>query len=101
MRTIFSLLIANLNCVSHGTMKTWQEIKDLYPKEHVVIANPKFPQNDLSQLEGGEVIDHDPELDDLLNRCDLSKYDSCAVTYTGDLGEVIGERGMIRVIEDD
>lgn len=82
-------------------MKTWQEIKEQFPKEHVVIVNLKFPPNDLSQLEGGEVVDHDLELDNLLDRCDLSKYDSCAVTYTGDLGEIIGERGMVRVIEDD
>lgn len=82
-------------------MKTWQEIKASYPNEHVALGDPQFPLTDLSQLEGGDVIDHDPSLDALLNRCNLSKYDKCAVLYTGDLGAAIGDRGMIRVIEND
>ena len=81
--------------------EAWKEITSKYPNEHVVIADPLFSPDNFTTIEEGEVIDHDPELDTLLNRCDLSKYDSCAVTYTGNLGETIGERGMIRVIEHD
>lgn len=82
-------------------MQTWEEIVKAYPDEHVALGNPKFPLTDLSKLEGGEVIDHDPDLDALLARCDLSKYNSSAVLYTGDLGARIGERGMVRIIEND
>ena len=82
-------------------MQTWQQIKTQYPNEHVVIINPKCPADYPAKVEGGDVVDHDPELDNLLNRCDLSKYDRCAIKYTGDLGARIGERGMVRIIEHD
>ena len=82
-------------------MKTWEEIKKQYPNEHVVIVNPRCPPEFPAKVEGGDVVDHDPELEKLLIRCDLSKYEKCATLYTGDLGERIGERGMIRVIEND
>ncbi|GEM_PF-6632242 len=73
-------------------MYTWQEIKIKYPNEHVVIVKPQVLPKNPTQLESGEVIDHDPVLDTLLSRCDLSAYDSYALKYTGDLGEVIGSR---------
>jgi len=82
-------------------MQTWEEIKSCYPNEHVVIANPQCPAEYPAKIEAGEVIDHDPELDDLLSRCDRTQYDNLAILYTGDLGERIGERGMIRIIEND
>ena len=82
-------------------METWREIVSEFPNEHVVIANPQCPSDNPTQLESGEVVDHDVDLDNLLHRCDLSVYDSYAVLYTGDLGEALGERGMIRVIEHD
>jgi hypothetical protein len=81
--------------------EAWKDIASKYPNEHVVIADPSFSPGGFATIEEGEVVDHDPELDALLNRCDLSQYDSCAVTYTGDLGKIIGERGMVRVIEHD
>ena len=82
-------------------MQSWNEIKKCYPNEHVAITNPQYPLNNLSQLNGGDVLDHDVELDDLLRRCNLSEYESYALLYTGDLGKAIGERGMLRVIEHD
>lgn len=80
-------------------METWQEIKKRFPDEHVLIVNPKCPAGCPTELEEGEVVDHDSELDSLLHRSNLSAYESYALLYTGDLGEAIGERGMIRVIE--
>ncbi len=82
-------------------MQTWSEIQKQYPNEHVVIVNPKCPPEFPAKVEGGEVLDHDSELDRLLTRCDFSEYERCAILYTGDLGARIGERGMIRVIEED
>lgn len=80
--------------------QTWDEIKKIYPNEHVVITNLITSPQTPAVVEAGEVVDHDPELDDLLQRCDLMPYDSCAILYTGNLGALIGERGMIRIIED-
>ncbi|MBI4210995.1 MAG: hypothetical protein HY540_00010 [Deltaproteobacteria bacterium] len=82
-------------------MQSWQQIQKQYPNEHVVIANPQSSEVTPAVVESGNVVDHDSDLDHLLNRCDLSKYDRCAVIYTGDLGALIGERGMIRVVGDD
>jgi hypothetical protein len=82
-------------------MQTWEDIKKQYPNEHVVIANPQCPIEYPAKIEAGDVVDHDPELENLLSRCDRSRYDSCAIMYTGDLGELIGERGMVRIIEHD
>lgn len=82
-------------------MQTWEEIVRAYPNEHVVIVNPRCPSDFPAKVEAGDVLDHDQDLDHLLNRCDLSSYDSFALKYTGDLGELIGERGMVRIIEDD
>ncbi len=80
---------------------TWKDILSKYPNEHVVIAEPSFSPNDISKIEEGDVIDHDPVLDDLLGRCNLSHYESYALKYTGDLGKAIGQRGMLRIIEHD
>lgn len=82
-------------------MQTWEEIIKAYPNEHVVIVNPKCPPDFPAKVEAGDVLDHDPELDPLLARCDLSQYERFATLYTGDLGARIGERGMIRIVEDD
>jgi hypothetical protein len=97
----FALNLVGINAIKYLMRRTWKDILSEYPNEHVVIAAPSFSSDSPATIEEGEVIDHDPELDILLNRCDLSKYDSCAVTYTGNLGEIIGERGMVRVIEHD
>lgn len=82
-------------------MQSWGEIKKQFPNEHVVITNLRCPDDIPTQVDAGDVIDHDPDLDNLLHRCNLSPYDFCAVLYTGDLGALIGERGMVRVIEHD
>lgn len=79
----------------------WQEILTQFPNEHVVVTNPSTIPDHPTELESGEVVDHDPVLDHLLDRCNLSQFDHYAVKYTGDLGQAIGERGMIRVIEHD
>jgi len=79
-------------------MQTWEEIQASYPDEHVVVNNPVARPETPAVLEAGEVVDHDSDLDDLLRRCNLSQYDFCAVLYTGDVGRLIGERGMIRVV---
>lgn len=82
-------------------MQTWEEIKKKFPDEHVAIGDPRFPLTDLSQLSGGDVIDHDSSLDSLLKRCNFSNFEKFAILYTGDLGAAIGDRGMVRVIEND
>lgn len=89
-----------MDVISHH-MQTWQEIQTQYPNEHVVIANPQCPSDFPAKVEAGDVVDHDPDLEHLLTRCDLSQYERCATLYTGDLGALIGERGMIRVVADD
>ncbi len=80
---------------------TWTEIRSRFPNEHVVIVNPQCLPNKPTEVESGEVADHDHLLDNLLNRCDLTTYERFAIRYTGDLGALIGQRGMIRVIEHD
>lgn len=80
---------------------SWEEIKKCFPNEHVVIVNPKCPPEFPSLVEGGEILDHDQDFDRLLKRCDTSDYDSVAFMYTGDRGELIGERGLARVVLED
>ena len=79
--------------------RTWSEIKLYYPNEHVVIIDPLCSPDDPTHLESGEVLDHDAQLDVLLSRCDLFEYDAYIIRYTGNLGEAIGARGMMRVVE--
>lgn len=78
---------------------SWIIIKASYPDEYVVLAHPQSPQGSPLELQSGEVVAHGPVLDDVLNHCDLTSFDSYAIRYTGDLGMAIGERGMLRVIE--
>lgn len=72
-----------------------------YPDEHILIANPECPPDTPGNIVTGEVLDHDPLLDALLDRCNLPAVDTYAIKYTGDLGKAIGQRGMVRVIEHD
>jgi hypothetical protein len=91
-----------VHIVYKGSVKqTWEEIQKQYPDEHVVIASPVTSPETPAVVEAGEVIDHDRDKMSLLERCDLTRYDTYALEYTGDLGELIGERGMIRVVEYD
>lgn len=79
--------------------QSWKDIREQYPNEHVVIASPHTSPETPAVIETGEVVDHDPDLDHLLHRCNLSIYENCAVKFTGDLGKLIGERGMIRIFD--
>lgn len=79
--------------------QSWNQIKSQFPEEYVVLANPQATTENPVELESGEVIAHNAELDVLLNDCDLSQLLHYAIRYTGDQGRAIGERGMIRVIE--
>ena len=80
---------------------SWKEIRNKFPNEHVAIVNTESPPNQPTEVQSGEVADHDHVLDNLLNRCDLSTYERFAIRYTGDLGSLIGQRGMIRITEHD
>lgn len=80
---------------------SWSDIQNKFPNEHIVVVNPECPENYPANLQAGEVLDHDPNLDALLDRLEVSAYDSFAVKYTGDLGRAIGERGMVRIIDND
>lgn len=79
--------------------QSWNDIKAHYPNEYVVLANPETTSNAPVDLLAGEVIAHGPVLDDILNQHDLSSITNYAIRYTGNLGNAIGERGMLRVIE--
>jgi len=81
--------------------QSWREIQAQYPNEHVVLINLELQKDSPALVKAGEVADHDPELDTVLDRCDLSAYKKYAVKYTGDLGMAIGQRGMVRIIEHD
>lgn len=78
---------------------SWTHIKASYPNEYVVLIHPQTLEDSPLDLQSGEVAAHGPALDEVLNQCDLTSFDSYAIRYTGDLGMAIGERGMLRVIE--
>lgn len=75
------------------------DIKAHYPNEYVVLINPKTAINTPVELLAGEAVAHGPVLDDVLAQQDLSSISNYAIRYTGNLGNAIGERGMLRVIE--
>ncbi len=96
-----ALLATQFLCYIASMRQLWRDIQTNFSNEHVIIVNPETMSDQPSQLAAGEVIDHDPLLDPLLDRCNLAQFDSYAIKYTGDLGRAIGERGMVRVIEHD
>lgn len=82
-------------------IQTWKEIQASYPDEHVVVVNIVADPETPAVLEAGEVIAHDTDLDSLFKRCDLSQYDFCAIKYTGDIGKLIGECGMMHFVTEN
>lgn len=102
IRVIILKLSEDFNdCINAPMRQPWDRIKAQYPEQYVVLVNPQTLANNPVELESGEVVAHNSELDELLNDCNLSQYPHYAIRYTGDLGSAIGERGMIRVIEHD